>query len=163
MSSVPTGKRSWKCPECGSEVLLSITQLDPIACEACVTKMKGGGSSAGAPSVADAVAGPLGIWSGLPETTKLAVVVGALLVGLVLGYFVGQSRAPKPASSHHSTESTSDDEYATGDDAEQRPKSPGPDYKWIPSRKHRDGTQTDGHWAKIRSSKSDESSGKKAK
>lgn len=102
MSSIPAGKRSWKCPECGQEVLLSTTQLDPIACDTCLSKMKSGGKAAAGNAITDAVAGPMGIWQGLPEITKLAAVAIALAIGFAGGYFVGSSGTgpTKPVKSH---------------------------------------------------------------
>lgn len=161
MSSVPAGKRSWKCPECGTDQLLSVAQLDPIACDACLAKMKGSGSSSSTPSVAEAVAGPLGMWSALPELTKLGIVVAALVIGLLIGYTAGKSSEPSPtahrSSTHSSQASTSkettkepssDEESASDDAADKRPEKPGPDYKWVNRRKRPDGTYSEGHWAK---------------
>ena len=163
MSTVPAGKRSWKCPECGSDVLLSKTQLNPIACEACLNKMKGGGSAAAGTGIADAAAGPLGIWQGLPETTKLAVVAVALVAGLVIGFIAGKSMASPPATpTRHTSSSTSEpkripreepkpfesDEKRQTDVEEERPEAPGPGYKWVRGREKKDGTRGAGHWAK---------------
>ncbi len=158
MSSVPAGKRSWKCPECGSEMLLSVAQLDPIACDACIVKMKGGGKSGAAPAIADAVAGPLGIWSALPETTKLGVAALMLVVGLIIGFVAGKAmtsnsstdrrganRSKESASTHES--SSRDDEEADSDTV-KRPEAPGPGYKWVRGRKRKDGTYGEDHWAK---------------
>ena len=85
MSSAPPGKRIWNCPDCGGEVLLSITQLDPLACPTCVTKLKGGSSPTSARSgVTGPAGGPLQIVAALPESVKLAGVgCVALLLGLL--------------------------------------------------------------------------------
>src|SRR5271163_1077263 len=91
MSTVPPGKRSWKCPECGSEVLLSITQLDPIACDACLTNMKGSGQSGALPAVPDLIAGPLGLWTSLPEIMKFGIAAAGLVIGFLVGYIAGQA------------------------------------------------------------------------
>jgi hypothetical protein len=158
MSSAPDGKRSWKCPECGAEVLLSITQLDPMACDACLPKMKKAGKSSAGPIVADAVAGPLSLWQRLPETTKLGAVVVALVVGLVAGYLAGKASVhpstPAIGERRHANESvpaeerTTSHEAASEDHADVRPDPPGPGYKWVPGRKHKDGTRGEGHWTK---------------
>ncbi len=163
MSTVPAGKRRWKCPECGSEVLLSMTQLNPIACEPCLNKLKGGGSAAVGSGIANAAAGPLGIWQGLPETTKLAVVAVALVAGLVVGFIAGKSMALPPATpSRHTSSSDSElkrtqreesnpvesDKQRQTDVEVERPEAPGPGYKWVRGREKKDGTRGAGHWAK---------------
>lgn len=160
---IPAGQRSWKCPECGKEVLLSVTQLDPIACDACLAKLRGAGKSSGGDAVAEVVAGPFGLWKALPETTKLGAVVIALLAGLGIGYLLGSTltkgAAPAPTaasrphdrSPSHSTKPADDDhsEVATPESKEdERPPKPGPGYKWVQGRKRKDGTRGDGHWAK---------------
>lgn len=167
MSSVPAGKRLWKCPECGNEVQLSVTQLDPLACDACLAKMKSKGSSTG--PIADAAAGPLAIWSALPEVVKLGAVVVGLIAGLVIGYIAGQVTAAsskpeqKQHSSSHTSEHAANDEDTPEDDPATRPPAPGPGYKWMPGRKHKDGTRGDGYWAKDPHYKGDESPKKKSK
>jgi hypothetical protein len=148
MSSVVAGKRSWKCPECGREVLLSVTQLDPMACEECLARMKRGSGHGNV--IADVTAAPLGVWGTLPEATKLGIVVLALviglLIGLVIGFFMGQGRAPQSIAVKH-TAAADETESAT-DDAEVRPEAPGPGYKWVRGRKRSDDTRGPGHWAK---------------
>ena len=164
MSSVPAGKRSWKCPECGKEVLLSTTQLDPFACDDCLAKMKAGGSSGSGNVVTDAVAGPLAMWQALPEMTKFGAVALALVVGLLIGYVAGQamstldpppsrhesarpSESTHPSESPHANDSTSKEASAV-EEPEARPDPPGPGYKWVRGRIRKDGTRGTGHWAK---------------
>jgi len=163
MSTVPAGKRNWKCPECGGEILLSVTQLDPIACDACLTRMKGGKS--GTP-ITDAVAAPLGMWESLPESTKLISVVVALILGLAIGFFVGKSTVPQTTSStserSHSkeTKQTQDTSSVESPDteksSEERPDPPGPGYKWVKGHTRKDGSRGAGHWAKDPRFKGDE-------
>ena len=164
MSSVPAGKRSWKCPECGGDVLLSMTQLDPIACEVCLVKMKGGSSTSGHP-VADAVAGPVGIWQALPETTKMAIAAGALiigfLVGMAVGFVVGKASVPREAGVQSSTSSHAG--LPKIEEEEERPEAPGPGYKWVRGRERKDGTRGSGHWAKDPMFKGDDRSETKKK
>ena len=170
MSSVPSGKRSWKCPECGGEVFLSLTQLDPIACEVCTAKMKAGNRSAASPGAA----GPLAIWAGLPDMTKLAAVVVALIAGLMIGYVTGKASVPtspssaRPSSeaSHsrskvHSEEAAPHEEPVVSESEEDRPPAPGPGYKWVQGRKKKDGTRGESHWAKDPHYKGDDDSSKK--
>ena len=92
MSSAPPGKRVWNCPDCGGEVLLSMTQLDPLACPACVTKLKGGGSTTSSGlGATGAAGGPLQIVTALPESVRLAGVgIVALLLGLLIGFVAGR-------------------------------------------------------------------------
>lgn len=153
MPTVPAGQRSWKCPECGGEVLLSVAQLDPIACDNCLKKMTGGVRPDRTVSAASA---PLGFWSSLPDTTKLVIAVIALVSGLVIGYVAGSKSTPAPT--HHKAapsrdSSTTDESHAHDDsspnhEAQERPDPPGPGYKWVKGRKHKDGTYGSGHWAK---------------
>ena len=166
MSSIPAGNRNWKCPECGGEVLLSITQLDPIACDACVVKMKGAAPSGGFSGVADTVSGPMRVWSSFNETTKLSTVIAALVLGLTIGFFAGKSSIPQTKSEsrghHRNSEMAPTDEKsftedgASEDAVELRPSRPGPGYKWVSGRKRKDGTRGDGHWAKDPHAKSDQ-------
>ena len=162
MSSVPSGKRQWKCPECGGEVLLSMTQLDPIACEGCLAKMKG--TSTADRSVTQASAGPLHIWQELPDATKLVVVllsfvVGALL-GLTIGYLAGKASAPRIANTGHDSPGTV---TSSNEKEEERPPQPGPNYKWVRGRERKDGTRGPGHWAKDPFYKGDDSASPKTK
>jgi hypothetical protein len=87
MVDVPAGKRLWKCPDCGREVLLSVTQLDPLACEECLAKLKGNRS----PSAAAAT--PLAL-PGLP--ILLAIGGGLLVFGLIIGFVAGRMSVPPP-------------------------------------------------------------------
>jgi hypothetical protein len=170
MSSVPAGKRSWKCPECGGEVLLSMTQLDPLACDACLAKMKSGHKSGTTQGIAGAIAGPLGIWQALPETTKLGLVFVALVIGLLIGYVAGKATPPEPIGARtgtartrettHSNSTTADDDSTSKEILEDRPDPPGPGYKWVQGRKHKDGTRGSGHWAKDPHYKGDDDSGR---
>jgi DNA-directed RNA polymerase subunit RPC12/RpoP len=141
MSSVSSGKRNWKCPECGSDIQLSMTQLDPIACDTCLSRMRGGSK---AERTSDASVGPIGLWQALPETTKLAVVaigfVLGLLLGLFTGYTLGRSQSPE-SSGHVRIEKQEEQE-------EVRPEPPGPGYRWVRGRERKDGTRGPGHWAK---------------
>ena len=158
MSSVPSGKRKWNCPDCGGEVLLSITQLDPIACETCMAKMKGHSGSARTsttvtnPTNSDVPAGPLGVWQSLPVTTKLAIaamscVVG-LLLGLTVGFMVGKGTAPAATAVTRGSSNASSSAPKAEPQEEERPEAPGPGYKWVRGRERKDGTRGTGHWAK---------------
>lgn len=164
MSSAPPGQRRWKCPQCGNEVLLSVTQLDPIACEACMAKLKSGVRTSAAGST-----GPTGLWSGLPEMTKLGIVAVALVLGLVIGYLVGKKSVPPvaapPAEARHlpvkvHTEESAPQEEPEVEQESERPPAPGPGYKWVRGRTRKDGTRGEGHWAKDPRYKAEESSGK---
>lgn len=145
MSSVPSGKRQWKCPECGSDELLSMTQLDPIACASCVARMKG--APPAERTVTESTTGPLGVWQALPDTTKLAVVAVAfalgLLLGLLAGFLTGKFTAPHTTNMEHTSTGTFQTEKE-----EVRPEPPGPNYKWVRGRERKDGTRSPGHWAK---------------
>jgi hypothetical protein len=107
----------------------------------------------------------LGLWAALPETTKLGIAAAALVVGLIIGYKLGSDSAPTPAATHRSASHPKDtgshpkdtvpadepaahDESASDSDTEERPEPPGPGYKWVRGRKHKDGTYGKGHWAK---------------
>ena len=108
-----------------------MTQLDPIACDACLAKMKGGGKSRAGQGLADAIAGPLGIWQALPEMTKLAAVVVALVIGLLIGYVAGKMTAPPSTRSTtgssrmkettHSEPTTPTDDSTSEEASEVRP------------------------------------------
>ncbi len=167
MSSAPPGKRIWNCPDCGGEVLLSITQLDPLACPTCVTKLKGGSSSTSARSgVTGPAGGPLQIVAALPESVKLAGVgCVALLLGLLIGFVSGRVTAPQstvaargssvPAASpsRESSRATSrakeieeDEEPITGDDHPNEATRPSPTSKWSKGYTRKDGVKVKGHW-----------------
>lgn len=158
MASIPSGMRSWKCPECGSEVLLSMTQLDPIACDACRGKVKGTPANTDR-SATTASAGPLGIWQALPETTKLAIVamsfVVGLLVGLMAGFVAGKATAPQVTASSSAERKV----LPEIEKEEERPDPPGPGYKWVRGRERKDGTRGPGHWAKDPFYKGDDGKG----
>ena len=167
MPSVPPGKRVWNCPDCGGEVLLSMAQLDPLACPACVTKLKGGSSSTSAgSSVNGAAARPFQIVTGLPESVKLAAVgIIAVLLGLLIGFVAGRVTAPQstvaargssvPAasSSHDSSRSTSrakdieaDEEPTKEEEHPNEATRPSPGSKWSKGYTRKDGVKVRGHW-----------------
>ena len=167
MSSAPPGKRVWNCPDCGGEILLSITQLDPLACPACVTKLKGGSSPTNAGSgVTGATGGPLQIVAALPESVKLAGVgIVALLLGLLIGFVAGRVTAPQstvaergssvPAASpsRESSRSTSrakdieaDEELITEVEHPNEATRPSPGSKWSKGYTRKDGVKVKGHW-----------------
>ena len=154
MSSVPAGKRSWKCPDCGAEVLLSVTQLDPIACETCLAKVKGKPRpTAEAGVITEAkTTGPLGVWTALPETTKLVIAAVAFVIGLLLGLMVGfaAGKATAPRIVQGSGTESSKSSPVPVETEEERPEPPGPGYKWVRGRERKDGSGTrfPGHWAK---------------
>ncbi|WP_010586038.1 hypothetical protein [Schlesneria paludicola] len=168
MASASPGKRIWKCPECGRDVELSVTQLDPIACDACLPKLRGGSSSA-TPGLTDVVTAPLGMWQSLSDTTKLAIVVVALVAGLIIGYLVGSSVGASSKSRSFATHSAApvrenrtapkteptpdEDDSPSMNDRETRPEAPGPDYHWVKGRLRKDGSRGEGHWAKNPTSK----------
>lgn len=176
MASASPGKRRWKCPECGNEFELSTTQLDPIACDACLTKMKTGGRARPSATGTANGSGPIGVWSALPEIVKLSAVLAAFLAGLWFGYLFGRSTAPKPTPTKVSQSHPQEAPHApataptppetheqpksasTGSDesAEERPPAPGPNYHWVKGRLLKDGTRGKGYWAKNRGSGSSE-------
>lgn len=170
MSSAPPGKRVWNCPDCGGEVLLSMTQLDPLACPACVTKLKGGSSPAKTGSGVTGAAGgplqPLQIVAALPESVKLAGVgIVALLLGLLIGFVAGRVTAPQstvaargssvPAASpsREPSRSTSRAKEIEADEEPimeaERPNEatrPSPNSKWSKGYTRKDGVKVRGHW-----------------
>ena len=153
--------RSWKCPECGRDVQLAVTQLDPIACDACLARMKGGRSSSAGSDISKAVAGPLGTWQALPEMIKLAAVAAALVVGLLIGFIAGQAMSTHSADS--GAQPSHNKQVVVTDEPEERPAAPGPGYKWVRGRTHKDGSRGPGHWAKDPFYKGDDdSAGKKS-
>lgn len=154
--------RRWKCPECGREVQLAVTQLDPIACDACLAKMKGNRSSSAVSDLSNAVAGPLGTWQALPEMVKLAAVAAALVIGLLIGFIAGQIVSTRSADSAGRPEHTNTKVVVEDEPSDERPPAPGPGYKWVRGRTHKDGTRGPGHWAKDPFYKGDDdSAGKK--
>lgn len=167
MSSAPPGKRVWNCPDCGGEVLLSMTQLDPLACPACVTKLKGGRSPTNAGSgVTGAAGGPLQIVTALPESVKLSGVgIVALLLGLLIGFVAGRVTAPQstvaargssvPAASpsrepsrstSRAKETEADEEPIVEEEGPNEATRPSPNSKWSKGYKRKDGVKVKGHW-----------------
>lgn len=154
MSSVPAGKRKWKCPECGSESFLSITQLDPIACDACLAKMKNAGKTESITK--QVLAGPMGMWQAIPELVKLglifAALIGGLLVGFAGGYVVARLTVPhvrevvRDDIGTKSDGETSNNPSSISETEDTRPNPPG--YKWNKGRRHKDGTVGQGYWSK---------------
>jgi Na+/glutamate symporter len=110
-----------------------MTQLDPIACDACLAKMKGHGNS-GAHGVSEAVAGPLGMWQTLPEAMKIGIAAAALVIGLLIGLVIGfvAGQATSSNSADAKMESTHAKESSSAEEPEDRPTPPGPGYKWVP-------------------------------
>ncbi len=146
MVDVPAGKRLWKCPDCGREVLLSVTQLDPLACEECLAKLKGNRS----PSAA--AGAPLAL-PGLP--LLLGIGGGLLVIGLIVGFVAGRMSVPpppfvrptRPAGETRSTEPTSPD-APVDDDGPDEATRPGANYKWVRGYTRKDGVKVKGHWSK---------------
>lgn len=146
MSSART--RSWRCPECGNEIPLAVTQLDPIACDACLAKMTSrGGGSAGA-ELSKPIAGPLAIWQNLPETVKLLAVATALLIGLLMGFIAGQATSRQSPQTSTAASSHEKEVVVADEETEDRTPAPGPGYKWVKGRTRKDGTRGPSHWAK---------------
>lgn len=150
MTTVPAGQRLWKCPDCGKEIALPITQLDPIACDQCLAKLKGGRSSSPATSGQTDLAGKF--FALLP---LLAVGVGMLLVGLLVGFIAGRASVP-PAPFVRPTrpdeDSTShrlpEPDAAPAADEPNEATRPGPGYKWVRGYQRKDGVKVKGYWAK---------------
>lgn len=150
-----TDTRKWVCPECGKTVELSIFQLDPLACDACLARRKQKSPEA---SAVEAV-------KTMPDIIKLA---GALLIGLVLGLGVGfaagrmtapsgpveaRSEAPRKSTSTASKSAPSSDDEASkadasADDGPDESTRPGANYKWVRGYTRKDGVKVKGHWAK---------------
>lgn len=155
MATPPAGKRAWSCPDCGSEVFLSITQLDPMACEACLTKMKGGSpAKTTSESSATGETGTLGGLAAQPDLIKLGMVgaiglVVGLLLGGMMGFFAGRATAPK---------ATTTTAVERPDDSPNESTRPGPGYIWVKPRLHKDGTYGEGYWRKDPNYKGDEES-----
>ncbi|MDB5342640.1 MAG: hypothetical protein JWP89_1017 [Schlesneria sp.] len=147
MVDVPAGKRLWKCPDCGREVVLSVTQLDPLACEECLAKLKGNRSPTAA------AAAPLAL-PGLP--LLLAIGGGLLVIGLIIGFVAGRMSVPPPpfvrptrpaGETARSTEPTSPD-APVEDDGPDEATRPGANYKWVRGYTRKDGVKVKGHWSK---------------
>lgn len=158
MSSVPAGKRRWNCPDCGTEVLLSVTQLDPMACPDCLAKLKGGGSvkkaEAGAAGSVGSVVQSL---QAQPEIVKLAGVgLVALVLGLLIGFIAGRATAPETAASRDSSparpvstrSADRDEEPEAKADTPDESTRPGPGYKWVRGYTRKDGVKVKGHWSR---------------
>jgi hypothetical protein len=145
LTSTPAGQRLWKCPDCGADVLLPITRLDPLACDACLAKLKGSGS----PSTSAAGAGSIS-----PEILKLlAVVLATLGIGLVIGFIAGRWTASpqvivRPTRPDNDRPESSSGAEAVVDEAPDESTRPGPDYKWVRGYTRKDGVKVKGHWAK---------------
>jgi hypothetical protein len=74
-------------------------------------------------------------------------------MGFKLGSESGSGPAPvhRAASHPKSTpveEPESHEDSTSNPETEERPDPPGPGYKWVKGRKHKDGTYGKGHWAK---------------
>ena len=146
MTNPPAGQRTWKCPDCGRELLLSITQLDPMACDACLAKLKG---SLEESQVGTAPASIL---------AKPVAVGGIMLViGLAAGFVLGRLSVPpapfvrptRPAESSQTTpDSPKEHEHASTADEPDESTRPGPGYKWVRGYTRKDGVKVKGHWAK---------------
>lgn len=152
MTTVPAGQRLWKCPDCGKEVALSITQLDPIACDQCVAKLKGGRGQAASSTGSGQAGLESKIFALLP---LIAVGGGLLLVGLLVGFIAGRASAPPPpfVRPTRPTEETAESQskepavIREGDIPDEWTR-PGPGYKWVRGYQRKDGTQVKGYWAK---------------
>lgn len=148
MVDVPAGKRLWKCPDCGREIQLSVTQLDPLACDECLAKLKGTRPAASA-------ATPLAV-PGLPML--LAIGGGLLVLGLIIGFIAGRASVPpapfvRPTRPDHAESSSPKTEPSTPasepeDDTPDEATRPGPNYKWVRGYTRKDGVKVKGHWAK---------------
>jgi len=149
MTTVPAGQRLWKCPDCGKEVLLSITQLDPIACDECLAKLKGGGGTKATSGQNELTARFVSL------VPVLAVGGGMLLAGLLVGFIAGRASVPPPpfvrptrpeddSGTHRSAEPAVAKEAEEPDEATR----PGPGYKWVRGYQRKDGVKVKGHWAK---------------
>jgi len=153
MSSVPAGKRLWKCPDCGGEVLLSITELDPMACQTCMAKLKGKSPSGGTGAASAAVPA---------EPMRLLIVgIAMLVIGLVVGFIAGRWSVPPPpfvrptrpaedpaSTSAPSSKSVSEPVAEPSADTPDESTRPGPGYKWVKGYVRKDGVKVKGHWAK---------------
>lgn len=146
MSTVPAGQRLWKCPECGNEVLLPVTRLDPLACDACLGKAKGTNAS--------------GAGSFDPANLRIIVVaavagIAMFLVGLMIGIIAGRWTVPPPAFVRPERPSVEDsgktrnlEEAPVDSDAPDESTRPGPNYTWIKGYTRKDGVKVRGHWAR---------------
>jgi len=150
MSSVPAGKRQWNCPDCGGEVLLSITQLDPLACPECLTRLKGGASEQRGHG--SAAGNATSLLQSLPEIVRL-VGVGllSLLLGLLIGFVAGRVTAPKltPTTATSPAKPDSTDRNVDSDaDVVESDEEARPGYRWVKGYTRKDGVKVKGHWAR---------------
>ena len=151
MTSVPAGQRLWKCPECGTEALLPITQLDPMACDACMAKLKGG--SAAKAAVANGSGSTLAQQESI---RRILVGLGLLVFGLVAGFVAGRMTAPQPSfvrptrPSEESAGTTGHPDPKAQPEADVPDEStrPGPGYNWVRGYTRKDGVSVRGHWAR---------------
>ncbi len=154
MAAVPAGQRAWKCPDCGSEVLLPITKLDPLACDVCLAKLKGASRTDGSSGAVTQIAS-----SGLVRL--IAVGAGMLITGLLIGFIAGRWSVPAPAvvrptrpdddpTSRPVPVQTKETHPSSNADSEEPDEStrPGPGYKWVHGYTRKDGVKVKGHWAK---------------
>jgi len=142
--------RKWKCPDCGRELSLSVTQLDPVACDECLARLKG--------SPAASVAAASGITVSPPVLIAAACVLLAVggLLGLVAGFAAARILMPaapasvsdgaKSPASHpqQPPESPSEPKADTPDESTR----PGPGYRWVRGYTRKDGVKVKGHWAR---------------
>ncbi|MBM4075134.1 MAG: hypothetical protein FJ267_05775 [Planctomycetes bacterium] len=154
---------------------MSITQLDPLACEDCLTKLKGGKSA----KRSDEITGGSSNLSAVPDMLKIAggALIG-LLVGLAIGFGIGRMTAPRGDSSNTSSQSTersrreyqktspitrsnrdsndrdletrssTDEKSASQSNSPDESTKPGPGYRWVNEYTRKDGSKVKGHWAK---------------
>ncbi len=151
MAVVPAGQRAWKCPDCGSEILLPITKLDPLACDACLAKLQGTGRAGAANAPATQF---------VPGGILLVVGVGAglLVTGVVIGFLAGRVSLPPPAvvrptrpDEDTPSKPVPSQTKANADEPDESTR-PGPGYKWVRGYTRRDGKVVKGYWAKDRKS-----------
>ena len=135
-------------------MLLSITQLDPMACHECLTKLKEGGPSGkGGGAAADPVGNVLQTVNAQPVGVKLAAV-GSL--ALLIGFAAGRVTAPQAAASRdalpeRSSSSRSvdrDEEPDVRDATPDESSRPGPGHRWVKVYSRKDGVKVKGHWAR---------------
>ena len=139
-------------------MLLSITQLDPLACHECLVKLKGGGSSGkGGGGAADPVGNVLQTVNAQPVGVKLAGVgILALIVGLLISFAAGRVTAPQTAASSAASPSNPtatrsadrDEEPALHDQTPDESTRPGPGHRWVKGYSRKDGVKVKGHWAR---------------
>lgn len=132
-------------------MLLSITQLDPLACVACLAKLKEGGAAA------DPVGNVLQTVNAQPVGVKLAGVgIIALLIGLLIGFVAGRVAAPQtvvsstasPSKPTATRSADRDEESSLHDQAPDESTRPGPGHRWVKGYTRKDGVKVKGHWAR---------------